>query len=111
MPAAGVLGLNLALQEGLRGMGRPYAVLRAELAGLAVTAFALIAMLRPMGIMGAAIASLLGYSTVSAVLLINVRRYSGMPIADFLLPRFDEIRLILGRLTAVVVRLQATVAE
>jgi O-antigen/teichoic acid export membrane protein len=104
MPAAGVLGLNLTLQEGLRGMGRPYAVLRAELAGLAVTAVALIAMLRPMGIMGAAIASLLGYSTVSAVLLINAQRYSGMPIASFLLPRFGEIRLILGLLAAVVGR-------
>ena len=32
VPAAAVLGLNLVLQEGLRGMGRPYAVLQAELA-------------------------------------------------------------------------------
>jgi O-antigen/teichoic acid export membrane protein len=92
-------------------MGRPYAVLRAELTGLAVTAVALIALLRPMGIMGAAIASLLGYSTVSAVLLINARRYTGMPFADFLLPRFDEIRLILERGAAVVGRLQASVTK
>jgi O-antigen/teichoic acid export membrane protein len=111
MPAAGVLGLNLTLQEGLRGMGRPYAALRAELAGLAVTAIALIALLRPMGIMGAAIASLLGYSTVNAMLLINAQRYAGIAIADFLLPRLDEIRLILGRLAVVVFRLQTSIVE
>jgi O-antigen/teichoic acid export membrane protein len=102
VPAAGILGLNLVLQEGLRGMGRPYAVLRAELAGLAVTAVALIALLRPMGIMGAAIASLLGYSTVSAVLLINARRYAGTSPRELLLPRPGELRLTLVRLAALV---------
>jgi O-antigen/teichoic acid export membrane protein len=102
VPAAGILGLNLVLQEGLRGMGRPYAVLRAELSGLAVTAVALIAMLRPMGIIGAAIASLLGYSTVSAVLLINARRYAGTSLRDLLLPRPGELKLTLGRLAAIV---------
>lgn len=98
IPAAGVLGLNLVLQEGLRGMGSPYAVLRAELAGLAVTAIALIAMLRPMGIMGAAIASLLGYSTVLGVLLINARRYAEVSLRELLLPQLTEIRLALERL-------------
>jgi O-antigen/teichoic acid export membrane protein len=87
VPAAGVLGLNLVLQEGLRGMGRPYAALQAELAGLTVTVVALAAMLRPMGIIGAAIASLLGYSTVLAVLLMNVRRYADISLRELLFPQ------------------------
>jgi O-antigen/teichoic acid export membrane protein len=102
--AAGVLGLNLVLQEGLRGLGRPYAVLRAELAGLVVTAATLVTTLRPMGIMGAAIASLLGYSTVLGVLLINSRRYAGVALRELLLPKLTEIRLILERLFSLVRR-------
>ncbi len=99
IPAAGILGFNLVLQEGLRGMGRPYAVLRGELAGLAVTVVALAVMLRPMGIMGAAIASLLGYSTVTAVLLANARRDAGMTLRELLVPQLSELKLTLGRLT------------
>jgi O-antigen/teichoic acid export membrane protein len=92
MFAAGVLSLNLVLQEGLRGLGRPYAVLRAELAGLVVTVVALATMLRPMGIMGAAIASLLGYSMVLGVLLINARRYASVSLRELLLAQLTEIR-------------------
>jgi O-antigen/teichoic acid export membrane protein len=91
-PTAGILGLNLVLQEGLRGMGRPYAVFRAELAGLAVTGVALLALLRSMGIIGAAIASLLGYSTVTVFLLKNARRYTGMSLTVLLIPRITELR-------------------
>jgi O-antigen/teichoic acid export membrane protein len=92
VPAAAVLGLNGVLQEGLRGLGRPYAVLRAEVAGLAVTALGLAATLRTMGIMGAALASLLGYSTVSVALLFSARRYAGTSATTLLLPRGEELR-------------------
>jgi antigen flippase len=111
VPAAGVVGLNFVLQEGLRGMGRPYAALQAELAGLAVTAVALAVMLRPMGTMGAAVASLLGYSTVTAVLLRNARRYAGTPMAALLLPRIDELQLVLRRLAMLVGGPQISVSE
>jgi O-antigen/teichoic acid export membrane protein len=100
VPAAGVLGFNLVLQEGLRGLGRPYAVLKAELAGLAVTAVALAAMLRPMGIMGAAFASLAGYSTVTTVLLLSARRYAATPLTALLLANPAEIQSALGRFVA-----------
>ena len=92
-------------------MGRPYAVLRAELAGFAVTAIALAVMLRPMGIMGAAIASLLGYSTVSAVLLVNARRYAGMSLRELLLPRLSELKLTLARLIVQVREPQISTAK
>jgi len=107
VPAAGVLGLNLVLQEGLRGMGRPYAALQAELAGLVVTVVALAAMLRPMGIIGAAIASLLGYSTVLAVLLINVRRYAGISLHELVFPQLADVRLTVERLSTLVPELRS----
>jgi O-antigen/teichoic acid export membrane protein len=98
VPATGVLGLNLVLQEGLRGLGRPYSALQAELAGLVVTAAALAALLRPMGIMGAAFASLLGYTTVTVVLLYNARRHAGTPMRALLMPHVSEIISTLTRL-------------
>jgi O-antigen/teichoic acid export membrane protein len=99
LPAAGVLGLNLVLQEGLRGMGRPFAVLQAELAGLAVTALGLAAMLRPLGITGAAIASVLGYSTVTVVLVLSVRHYLGPSPSELLIFRRSDFVSLLQRLS------------
>jgi O-antigen/teichoic acid export membrane protein len=109
--AAGVLGLNLVLQEGLRGMGRPYAVLEAELCGLVMTALSLTTMLRPMGIMGAALASLVGYSTITAVLLRNAVRHAGTSMSAFLLPRWSEFRLVLVRLNATMHLAKGLVAD
>jgi O-antigen/teichoic acid export membrane protein len=100
VPGAGILGLNLVLQEGLRGMGRPYAALQAELAGLFVTGAALATMLQPMGIMGAAISSLLGYSTVTAMLLGYASHHARMPLNELLIPRLSEIRFIFARLAS-----------
>lgn len=98
VPAAAVLGLNLVLQEGLRGMGRPYAVLQAEFGGLIVTAAILAATLRPMGIMGAALASFLGYTTVCAILVLKTQQITNMSLSTLLCPNMAEIRLTFARL-------------
>jgi hypothetical protein len=71
-------------------------VLRAELAGLTITAIGLVVMLRPMEIMGAAIASLLGYSAVTVTLLYGAWRYTGTSPKDLLVPSIAEFRLRLG---------------
>jgi O-antigen/teichoic acid export membrane protein len=96
IPAAAVLGLNAVLEEGLRGLGRPYSVLRAELTGLAITAIGLAAMLRPMAIMGAAIASLAGYSTVTIVLLFGAWRCTGISPGGFMITSVKDLRLRFG---------------
>jgi O-antigen/teichoic acid export membrane protein len=90
VPAGSIAGFNFVLQEGLRGIGRPYAVLQAELAGLLVTVIALTLMLQRFEIMGAAVASLLGYSAVTVVLLLNVKRLTGTS-PSALLPNFTEL--------------------
>jgi Na+-driven multidrug efflux pump len=101
VPAAGILGINFALQEGLRGLGYPYAVLQAELAGLVVTAIALATMLRPLGIAGAAFASLFGYSTVAISLLISAKRIARISPLSLVLPRLDEIKTSFRRVSAI----------
>jgi len=93
-PAAGVLGINFTLQEGLRGLGRPYLVLRAEVIGLAVTGIALAAMLPTLGIFGAALASMGGYVAVMVVLLTGARSATGASAAVLLVPRVEDFRFI-----------------
>jgi O-antigen/teichoic acid export membrane protein len=90
LPAGGVLGVNLVIEEGLRGLGQPYAVLQAELAGLVVTVLALAAMLLRLGIMGAAIASLIGYSTVTITLALNVYRYTRLRPSQLFLFKLSQ---------------------
>jgi O-antigen/teichoic acid export membrane protein len=85
-------GLNMVLEEGIQGLGHPTAILRAEIVGLAVTVVALAALLKPLQIMGAAIASLLTYATVTAVLLYQVRELTGLGTSDFICPGMSDLR-------------------
>ncbi len=100
IPAAGVLGVNLSLQESIRGLGRPYVALRAELIGLAVTAIFLIVTLKRLGIIGAALSSLLGYSAVNVALLTSARRIAGLSITALVVPRPAEMKRGMMRLAA-----------
>src|SRR5271157_1227636 len=98
VPAAAVAGLNVVAGEGLRGMGRPVEAMKAEFIGLGVTAVALALLLPRFGIMGAALASLLAYSTVTAALFTYARRLTGESTATLLLPRGPEIYSSVRRL-------------
>lgn len=72
--AAGVAGFAGVLQEILRGYRRPSQVLWSQLAGLAATLLALAVFLSPLGIVGAAIASLFGYTITAIALTVQSRR-------------------------------------
>jgi O-antigen/teichoic acid export membrane protein len=102
VPAAGILGLNFSLQEGLRGLGFPYPVLRAELLGLVVTAISLAVFLRPFGIVGAAMASLLGYLMVTISMLASARWIAGASIVSLIVPRVSEVKRSVLRIAAMV---------
>ena len=73
--AAGMLGFNQLLSESMRGLGMPRKILRAEIYGVIVTVVLLAALLGPFGITGAAISSLIGYSTVTIALWRGASRY------------------------------------
>jgi O-antigen/teichoic acid export membrane protein len=98
VPATAVLGVNFVLQEGLRGMDQPYAVLQAELGGLVVTAVILAVTLRSVGIMGAALASFFGYTMVGIVLIIKTQESTSLSLSTLLCPNLREIQTFLARL-------------
>jgi len=75
--AAGVVGFNQIASEGIRGLGKPRLVLWSEVSGLVVAIVALAALLPSFGIIGAAVASLVGYTTVTVLLLMGVTRWAG----------------------------------
>jgi O-antigen/teichoic acid export membrane protein len=100
VPAAGVLAVNFSVQEAIRGFGRPYLVLRAELLGLMVTAISLALLLHPLGIVGAATASLLGYSTVCISLLASAKEIAGTSMRSLLVPRPSEMKRGMMRIAA-----------
>ncbi len=95
--AGGILGVNGVLEEGLRGLGVPRALLMAELGGLVMTVVALLVLLPPWNIMGAAIASIIGYGTVMLLLIFQARRITGCSVLDLLCPTRVEIIRIFQR--------------
>jgi O-antigen/teichoic acid export membrane protein len=89
--AAMISGMNTLAEEGLRGLGEPGSALAAELSGLAITAISLALLLKPLGIMGAAIASVAGYATTFSVALYRGTRATGASLSALTSPRPDEI--------------------
>ncbi|HVO27021.1 MAG TPA: oligosaccharide flippase family protein [Candidatus Margulisiibacteriota bacterium] len=100
--AAAIAAVNLVLEEGLRGLGQPALTLWAETGGLVVTGISLLFLLKPLGIMGAAIASVLGYGAVTVTLVVASLRMTGFSAAALLRPGPREIRQICKRLHGLV---------
>jgi Na+-driven multidrug efflux pump len=65
-----------------------------------VTAVTLLALLRPLGIMGAGVASVLGYSITSGVLLSGIRRKTGKSVVNLLVINNTDFRKIVDRIAA-----------
>lgn len=99
--AAGILGFNSVLEEGLKGLGAPTAVMWAEFGGLPITAASLLLLLKPLGIMGAALSSLLGYSTVSILLLVQAKSLTRCSLPSLCVARGPEVGLLLSQLESV----------
>jgi O-antigen/teichoic acid export membrane protein len=90
--AGGAAGFNLVLSEGMRGLGKPVAVLRAELLALAITAGGLWLLLRPFGICGAALVSLAAYTCTTFWLLAEARLVTGTPMKELAIPQWSDVR-------------------
>jgi antigen flippase len=93
-----IAGMNVILEEGLRGLGDTAAVFYAEGAGVLVTAFGLLLMLRPLGILGAGIASTCGCLAAGFVLLARARQNTDMSVGILLLPRRKDFSELVTRL-------------
>ena len=85
--ASGAHALNGVLEELLRGYGRPSATLWAETTAIAVGLPALLILLPRAGLMGAGVASLIGYLAATTILLVHSRRVTGLHVLEVLDPR------------------------
>jgi len=92
--AGTIYGYNYVLAEGIRGLGHPRTVLWAELGGACVTIVSLWWLLREMGIVGAAISSVLGYSVTMLLLVNSASRLLKCSLSDLLLPRKADWTII-----------------
>jgi O-antigen/teichoic acid export membrane protein len=82
------------MEDGARGLGFPVVALKAEATSLVVSVVMLLLLLDRFSIRGAAIASLVGYSSASLVLARFARRHTGARYADVLLPRRSDLGLV-----------------
>jgi O-antigen/teichoic acid export membrane protein len=96
--ASAIAAFNGVMEDGLRGLGRPSAVLWAELGGVCVTVVALLILLPQLGILGAALASLLGYVGVSLVLVRQGIQAGGISSWTTLCPTGKDFGAVWSRL-------------
>jgi len=79
-------GIGQVWAAALRGLGRPAAVSIAEVISLGVTVAGLWLLLRPLGIIGAAITSVVAYATSTAYLYRALHRRSDLALSELLRP-------------------------
>jgi O-antigen/teichoic acid export membrane protein len=86
LPGIWFAGMGGVIQGDLSGRGRPG--LSSQLAGLAafVTIVFDLALIPPLGVLGAALASVIAYTTYGISSLITLHRVSGIPIRRLVLP-------------------------
>jgi len=94
--------LNDILREGMRGLGKTKIVIGSEICGLLVAAVALWIFLPPLNIIGAALASLLGYSASAIFLAVQITHTTGLSFASLLCPRRADLNLVWQRVLAIV---------
>jgi O-antigen/teichoic acid export membrane protein len=86
VPAGAILAWAGIAEEGLRGLGRPTTVLVAESVAAVVTLASLPVLLHFFGIMGAAVASLLGYTTIAVFTASAISRSTHLPLHKLMVP-------------------------
>lgn len=107
VPAGAILAWAGIAEQGLLGLGRPGAVLVAEAAGGVVTVGTLPLLLHTSGIFGAAVASLLGYSTFAVFAVVMISRSTHQPVRTFVIPtRSIAMSLMARGVSGVRVRLR-----
>jgi O-antigen/teichoic acid export membrane protein len=96
--AAVFLGTNRILSAGLRAVNRPLTAGNAELLASVVTVAGLIVFIPRLGIIGAAITSLMAYVVATAFLSWALNRVLGVSPTTLLIARPSDFRTVLRRL-------------
>jgi O-antigen/teichoic acid export membrane protein len=92
VPAGAILAWARIAEAGLQGLGRPTAVLIAEGVAAVVTVAALPALLHAFGIFGAAVASLLGYSTAAIYTAAAISHWTHQSVRSLVVPTRPVVR-------------------
>ncbi len=104
LPGICMLGLATVISGDLRGRGRPgLSSLLAGLAAVATVGLDLV-LIPPYGMHGAALASVLAYSTYGAASVVALHREGGLSYRSMLVPTRDDARLYVRALRALVAR-------
>jgi O-antigen/teichoic acid export membrane protein len=108
LPGIWFAGMAGVIQSDLSGRGRPG--LSSQLAGVAaaVTVVLDFALIPPLGVIGAALASLLSYTTYGVISVITLHRVSEIPIRRMMLPTRADFAVYARVLRGGYSRLRAT---
>lgn len=97
--AAAISGLNIVMEEGLRGLGEPSSVFWGETAGLVITIGSLAFLLPRFGILGAGIASVLGYLGTLCILLVRACLKTGFSLSEMLVFQAKDFTLLVRKIS------------
>jgi O-antigen/teichoic acid export membrane protein len=97
VPASAILAWARIAEAGLQGLGHPTIVLVAEAVAALVTVAGLVVFLPTNGIFGAALASLLGYSTIAVFTVVAIRRSTRQEIRSLVIPTWPITKSLTAR--------------
>jgi O-antigen/teichoic acid export membrane protein len=97
VPAGAILSWARIAEAGLQGLGHPTIVMIAETVAAAVTLATLPVLLHTNGIFGAALASLIGYSTIAIFNVIAIRRLTHQRIRSLVFPTWPVTKSLVVR--------------
>jgi O-antigen/teichoic acid export membrane protein len=97
VPAGAILAWARIAEAGLQGLGRPTIVMIAEALAAVVTVATLPVLIHFFGIFGAALASLVGYSTIAVFAVIAIKRTTHQGIRSLVIPTWPVARSLAVR--------------
>jgi O-antigen/teichoic acid export membrane protein len=99
LPGTVALGLSKVLSGYISGLGRPGPVSAIAAAALGLNLACNVILIPPLGIVGAALSSLVSYTAHALLTIRLASRLSGAPFRDFVTPGGAEARRLRDRLT------------
>jgi O-antigen/teichoic acid export membrane protein len=97
VPAGAILAWARIAEAGLQGLGRPTIVMIAEAVAAVVTVATLPVLIHFFGIFGAALASLIGYSTIAVFAVTAIKRTTNQGIRSLVIPTWPVARSLVVR--------------
>ena len=104
--ALGAASANKVIYPAVAGRGKPFFGTPALLLGIIISASVAVLMVPTRGVEGAAIAISLGQLSIFISYIIAFKAFYGTPARDFLIPRADDVKQIIGLLSKKAARIK-----